>query len=86
MGDKKEPKVDLKLLDQTIKKVLAYQPEKKPRAAKKNSGAGRTPWAQLRRLSPIQKETSTKKWRRHGFEKTKRPICPIDLFNTTAET
>ena len=34
-----EPKVDLKMLDQTIKKVLAYQPEKKPRAAKKNSGA-----------------------------------------------
>ena len=39
MTDKQEPKVDLKLLDQTIKKVLAYQPEKKPRAAKKNSGA-----------------------------------------------
>ena len=34
-----EPKVDLKLLDQAIKKVLAYQPEKKPRAAKKNGGA-----------------------------------------------
>ena len=39
MTDKKEPKVDLKVLDLAIKKVLAYQPEKKPRAAKKNSGA-----------------------------------------------
>ena len=33
MTDKKEPKVDLKLLDQVIKKVLAYQPQRKPRAA-----------------------------------------------------
>ena len=39
-----EPKVDLKLLDQIIKKVLAYQPEKKPRAAKKNSGAACPPY------------------------------------------
>ena len=34
-----EPKVDKKLLDQTIQKVLAYKPIRKPRAAKKNSGA-----------------------------------------------
>ena len=39
MTDKKEPKVDLKVLDLAIKKVLAYKPEKKPRVAKKNSGA-----------------------------------------------
>ena len=39
MGDKKEPLVDHKVLDEAILKVLAYQPEKKPRAAKKNSGA-----------------------------------------------
>ena len=39
MSDKKEPKVDHKLLDQTIKKVLAYKPIRKPRAVKKNSGA-----------------------------------------------
>ena len=39
VSDKKEPTVDHKLLDQAIQKVLAYQPEKKPRAAKKNSGA-----------------------------------------------
>ena len=32
MTDKQEPKVDLNLLDQTIKKVLAYKPKKnKPR-------------------------------------------------------
>ena len=41
MMPKTTKQIDLKLLDQTIKKVLAYQPAKKrkPRAAKKNSGA-----------------------------------------------
>ena len=29
----KEPKVDLKVLDLAIKKVLAYKPKRKPRAA-----------------------------------------------------
>ena len=34
MNGKKEPAIDLKLLDKTIKKVLAYQPKKKfPRVA-----------------------------------------------------
>ena len=41
MSDKKEPTIDLKLLDQAIKKVLAYQPEKKPRAAPKPGSAAR---------------------------------------------
>ena len=35
MADKKEPKVDLKLLDGVIKKVLAYQPAKISAAAEK---------------------------------------------------
>ena len=30
---KQEPKVDLKALDQAIKKVLDYKPKRKPRAA-----------------------------------------------------
>ena len=34
-----EATIDLKALEAITKKVLAYQPEKKPRAAKKNSGA-----------------------------------------------
>ena len=33
MADKKEPKVDLKLLDEAILKVLAYQPKRKAKAA-----------------------------------------------------
>ena len=43
MSDKKEPTVDLKLLDQAIKKVLAYQPAKKrkPRAAPNPGSAAR---------------------------------------------
>ena len=43
MTDKKEPKVDLKLLDLAIKKVLAYQPAKKhkPRAAPNLGSAAR---------------------------------------------
>ena len=35
------PKVDLKLLDQTIKKVLAYKPKGKPRAAPNPGSAAR---------------------------------------------
>ena len=31
--------IDMKALDEVIKKVLAYQPEKKRRAAKKKGGA-----------------------------------------------
>ena len=31
MADK-EPKIDFKVLDETIKKVLAYRPKKKPPA------------------------------------------------------
>ena len=38
MADKK---VDLNLLDQAIKKVLAYKPKRKPRAAPKPRSAAR---------------------------------------------
>ena len=38
MADKK---VDLNLLDQTIKKVLAYKPKRKPRAAPNPGSAAR---------------------------------------------
>ena len=37
----KEPKVDMKALDQITKKVLAYQPKKKPRAAPNPESAAR---------------------------------------------
>ena len=39
MADKKEPKIDHKVLDEAIKKVLAYKPKKKRKTAKENSGA-----------------------------------------------
>ena len=32
MADKKEPKIDMKALDQIAKKVLAYRPAKKRKA------------------------------------------------------
>jgi hypothetical protein len=41
MADKKEPKVDLKLLDEAILKVLAYKPKRKPRAAPNPGSAAR---------------------------------------------
>ena len=36
-----EPEVDLKLLDQTIKKVLAFKPKKKAKPAARSSPAMR---------------------------------------------